>query len=183
MKNIEPAEIVIRTPTAADGARVHELARRCPPLDVNSAYCYLLFCTHFAGTCTVAERSGKLIGFQTGYFKPGEPNGLFIWQIAVGPDGRGMGIAKRMVQSLLGRFAPGTVQYLEQTVTKTNRPSRALFESVAQELGAAVNESLMFGDEHFGPDSHEAEYLLRIGPIPNSAGTATNQANLSQGVY
>ena len=174
------SEITIRTPTAEDALEVHTLVKDCPPLDVNSEYCYLLLCSHFADTCTIAESAGRIIGFQTGYREPQAPNTLFIWQIAVGSEGRGKGLGKRMIEHLLGRFPD--IEYLEQTVTRSNTASRALFESVARKLNAEVDQSMMFGEKHFGSSAHEPEYLLRIGPVPKGRMTASTHANKNQGV-
>lgn len=174
------SDVLIRVPTQSDGAAVHALMKANPPLEVNSEYCYLLMCSHFAQTCTVAEQDGRLIGFQTGYRRPDAPNTLFVWQIAVGSEGRGKGVGKRMVEHLLGRFP--AVEYLEQTVTKSNNASRALFSSVARSYRAELRESLMFGEERFSDGSHEAEYLLRIGPLSEIRVESHIKANKNQGV-
>lgn len=175
-------DIVLRRPRATDGGRVAALVRTCPPLDVNSEYCYLLLCSHFAATCTVAELDGKIVAFQTGYFKPEEPGVLFIWQIAVSEGGRGVGIAKRMIEDLFDSLPEGSVEYLEQTVTKSNNASRALFASVARDLNADLTESLLFGPDHFAEASHDPEYLLRIGPVAGHHAATIAQANNQQGV-
>lgn len=175
-------DIVFRPPHDHEGLAVHELVAGSPPLDVNSEYCYLLLCSHFADTCTVAERDGRLIGIQTGYREPNAPDTLFVWQIAVSPEGRGLGIGRGMVEHLLSRFSDGSIRYLEQTVTKSNTASRALFESVARRYDTEVNESLLFGDAHFAAGTHEAEYLLRIGPFRQASPLTTTSANNNQGV-
>lgn len=177
-----PSGIVFRRPRASEGVEVHDIVASCPPLDVNSEYCYLLMCSHFADTCTVAERDGKLVGVQTGYRKPNAPDTLFVWQIAVTAEGRGLGIGRGMIEHLIARFPGGSVQYLEQTVTKSNTASRALFESIARRHGTEVEESLLFGDAHFGATPHEAEYLLRTGPLTETAPLTTTAANNNQGV-
>lgn len=177
-----PTEIVFRPPRPTEGVAVHDLVAGSPPLDVNSEYCYLLMCSHFADTCTVAERDGKLIGIQTGYRKPNETDTLFVWQIAVSPEGRGLGIGRGIIEHLISRFPDGAIRYLEQTVTKSNAASRALFESIARRHETEVNESLLFGDAHFGAASHEAEYLLRIGPFRRAAHLTMTTANKNQGV-
>src|SRR3546814_14667808 len=46
---------VLRTPLTEDGPSISRLVGDCPPLDVNSAYCNLLQCTHFVDTTVVAE--------------------------------------------------------------------------------------------------------------------------------
>lgn len=165
MQDSNTRTITIRQAESTDGGKMQLLAEQCPPLDLNSKYCYLLMSTHFSQTSTVAVDGDELVGFQTGYFKPQQPEVLFIWQIAVGSTGRGRGLAKRMIRDLLARFPRGRVSFLEQTVTKSNEASRALFKSMAQELGASLEETLLFGPDHFGASDHEPEYLLRIGPI------------------
>ena len=165
MQDSNTQTITIRQAESTDGGKMQLLAKQCPPLDINSKYSYLLMSTHFSQTCTVAVTGEEILGFQTGYFEPDQPDVLFIWQIAVGDAGRGQGLAKRMVRDLLARFPRGRVSFLEQTVTKSNEPSRALFRSIARELGAPLEETLLFGPEHFGASDHEPEYLLRIGPI------------------
>ncbi len=180
MQDSNTKTITIRQAEPTDGGKMQHLAEQSPPLDINSKYCYLLMSTHFSQTCTVAVAGEELVGFQTGYFKPQEPGVLFIWQIAVGSAGRGQGLAKRMVRDLLSRFPRGRVSFLEQTVTKSNEASRALFTSVARELGAPIEETLLFGPDHFGAHDHEPEYLLRIGPIQQNA--PHEQENKFQGV-
>lgn len=160
-----PTSVRFRQPHSLDGAAVHSLVRRCPPLELNTLYCYLLLCTHFSASSTVAESAGKIVGFQAGYRKPEKPGTLFIWQICVAPEARGSGIAKGMVRHLLARNAACVPRFLEQSVARDNTSSRALFRSVANEIGSEMKESLLFGRRHFGSPEHGDEYLLRIGPI------------------
>src|SRR5690606_21532662 len=67
------SEIVFRRPSELDGPQVTALIADCPPLDVNSAYCNLLQCSHFADTCVVAERAGQIVGWISGYRPPSAP--------------------------------------------------------------------------------------------------------------
>ena len=48
----------MRKPRKADGARVWNLIKSIEKLDDNSMYCNLLQCSHFAGTCALAELVG-----------------------------------------------------------------------------------------------------------------------------
>lgn len=158
-------EIVLRKPTIDDGAALHALIDECPPLEANSLYCNLLQCTHFAGTCIVAEKGGRLVGFVSGYRLPDEPHVYFLWQVGVSEAGRGHGLGRRMIQSILERVKPDGVTELHTTVTRSNEPSRKLFHSVARAEGAELTEHEMFMERHFGGAGHEAEYLLRIAPL------------------
>ncbi|MCK9511933.1 MAG: diaminobutyrate acetyltransferase [Pigmentiphaga sp.] len=159
-------EMVLRPPTIADGAAIHALIKACPPLDLNSAYAYLLLCHHFADTCVVAERSGTIVGYVSGYVPPAQPDVFFIWQVAVHERGRGLGLGQGMLRHLLERPAASRSRYVETTVSPSNGPSRAMFQRLAASLGTALQETALFTTDMFGPGAaHEDETLLRIGPF------------------
>ena len=161
--------IIYRQPQKEDGPAIFRLVKDCPPLDVNSAYCYLLLATHFAETCVIAEDrdNGKPAGFVSAYFRPDAPRTLFIWQIAVHRDCRGRRVARKLLDELLDNIyrRPAVPEYLELSVNPSNRASRNLFTRLAGELGANLEESVMFSEVLLG-GGHEAEILLRIGPLP-----------------
>jgi len=158
-------DIQLREPTIDDGAALHALIRACPPLEENSLYCNLLQCTHFSQTCIVAEREGRLVGFVTGYRRPDAPHAYFLWQVGVAEAGRGVGLGRRMIGTLLARLKAEGVSELHTSVTRSNRPSRALFHAVARDEGAELTEHDFLMERHFGGSDHEAEYLLRIAPL------------------
>ena len=156
----------LRRPVLTDGPAVTALIAACPPLDTNSAYCNLLQCSHFADYCIVAERENRLVGWISGYRPPSDPDSFFVWQVAVDATARGQGLAQRMVEALLQRPALHEVTRLITTVTADNRPSWALFESLAKRWGAALEKSECFHHEsHFG-GAHATEWLASIGPLP-----------------
>lgn len=186
--------VLLRLPTAEDGIRLHRLVAACAPLDPNSVYCNLLQATHFAATCVAAERMSDpatdpltttgqpqtnqpLMGFISAYQPPQQPETLFVWQVAVAPEGRGCGLAKRMLQAILQRETCRAVRYLETTITRDNQASWALFRSLARDLGAPLQDRLYFDrDQHFA-GQHDSEYLVRIGPLTlqSSAAPCTAQ--------
>jgi L-2,4-diaminobutyric acid acetyltransferase len=156
--------VSLRAPVASDGPALHELISRCSPLDQNSRYCNLLQVTHFAETSIVAEQAGRLIGFVTGYRLPGREHVLFVWQVGVSNEGRGQGLAGRMLESLLQRVED-EVTHLETTVTPDNSASDALFRKLANRMQAGLETSVLFErDAHFA-GNHEREVLYRIGPF------------------
>ncbi|MGF1467049.1 MAG: diaminobutyrate acetyltransferase [Sandaracinaceae bacterium] len=158
-------DFVLRKPTIDDGAPLHALIHECRPLEENSLYCNLLQCTHFANSCIVAERDGRLVGFISGYRLPDAPDVYFLWQVGVASEARGHGLALRMGRALLARLKAAGVRELNTTVTRSNGPSRAFFAALAREEGAELTEHEQFMERHFGGAGHEAEWLLRIAPL------------------
>lgn len=162
---MESEQLSLRPPVATDGIRVNRLVAQCPPLDTNSVYCNLLQCSHFAQTSVAAEIEGDLVGFVSGYIEPEQADTLFIWQVAVSEKARGMGLATRMLQSILQRDACQKVAYIDTTITEDNRASWALFERLAEKLGAELNHSVQFDREQHFDGEHATEMLVRIGPF------------------
>jgi len=156
----------LREPTAMDGPAITRLIADCAPLDTNSAYCNLLQCTHFAGTCIVAERNGQIVGWVSGYRPPAEPDSFFVWQVAVARAARGEGLAQRMIHALLDRPSARGTTHLITTVTDDNAPSWALFNGLARGWGTVLTKSAMFESEAHFAGAHATEWLARIGPLP-----------------
>ncbi|MDZ7785323.1 MAG: diaminobutyrate acetyltransferase [Halioglobus sp.] len=156
--------IVLRPPVREDGVRLNLFVRINPPLDMNSVYCNVLQCTHFADTCILAEKDGDIVGYVTGYRMPAHPEVYFLWQVGVGRDGRGQGLGTRMIQAILARDACRGVHELNTTITPSNEASRHMFASFARAEGAEMQEEAeYFSREALG--DHEAESLFRIGPL------------------
>lgn len=162
----DPAQTLgLDRPRAEDGAAVHDLIARCPPLDPNSRYCNLLQCLHFADTCAIARRDDAVVGFLSAYVPPDRPDTLFVWQVAVDESARGQGLAGRLLAEVLARSRPVPITRIEATITEDNRASWALFEGIARKCGAELRRAPLFDrDVHFG-GRHDSEILISIGPI------------------
>ncbi|MHB1927546.1 MAG: diaminobutyrate acetyltransferase [Leptospirillum sp.] len=161
---------MLRQPSDRDGRPVSELVARCPPLDTNSLYASLLQCTHFSDTSVVAEdENGKPAGFIPAYRLPSLPHTLFVWQVAVDPQARGLGVGLSMLESLLERLLPHGVRFLETTISPKNAASQALFLKLFSRYRVAFTTRLLFsGDDHFG-GKHDDEELYHAGPFLNRA--------------
>lgn len=170
-------DVHMRRPTVDDGTPVWRLVEACGGLERNTAYAYLLLCTHFADTSVVATTdAGALIGFVAAYRPPTDPEALFVWQVGVHPDGRGRGLARRMLTHLVERTGPQGVRYLSATVTPDNGPSNALFTGFARRHQADCALLPGFESHHF-PDGHAPERLYRIGPIDMRPTEAPTEAS------
>jgi L-2,4-diaminobutyric acid acetyltransferase len=157
--------IAVRKPTPQDGPAVSELVASCPPLDENSRYCNLLQCTDFADTCALADTGEKPVGWVSGYRPPNEPSTLFIWQVAVHPDARGLGLGKTLILDILQRDACAEVEALRTTVTPDNHASRGMFRSLANALDADLMEQVHFDSERHFRHLHDSENLITIAGI------------------
>ncbi len=157
--------ITLRLPQLEDGKAVHELIKRCPPLDVNSSYNYFLLCSHFRDTCVVAEANDQIVGFLSAYLIPARPDTLFIWQVAVDETARGSGLAGRMLEHVAERPDCAHVCAMETTISPSNLSSRRVFERFAEKHQAETSEETFLEAKHFGAEAHEDERLIRIGPL------------------
>jgi len=166
------SRVTMRVPTLDDGAGFWRMVRDSGALDLNSPYAYLMWCDHFADSSIVAEVDGEPAGFIMGFHPPGREHVLFVWQVAVSPTHRGLGLGSRMLDALVARTGATAV---EATVTPSNTPSQRLFRSLARRAGCECRETAHIEASHFpapepdaGADSaHEPEVLFHIGPIPS----------------
>jgi L-2,4-diaminobutyric acid acetyltransferase len=157
---------MLRTPEPRDGPAITSLIRRCPPLDVNSAYCNLVQCAHFADTCVVAEAVGRLVGWISAHRPPAAPDQIFVWQVAVDASARGAGLGGRMLDALLARPAVRGARLLTTTITETNTASWALFEGFARRRALQLDKAPLFTREIHFAGAHETEWQASIGPLP-----------------
>ncbi|HEY9079982.1 diaminobutyrate acetyltransferase [Magnetovibrio sp.] len=160
----------IRAPSHNEGALMWELARDAGGLDLNSPYAYMMACRHFPNSCAIAEIYGQPAGFVMAHRIPARNDVLFIWQVAVLPEFRGLGIAKRMFDSIVERDVNAGVRTIEATVTPSNTSSAALFSAFAKGRDAHLDIRSCFGADDFPEgQGHEAEDLYVISPITSIA--------------
>ena len=159
----------LRRPRGSDALAIRDLVAETGVLDLNSTYAYLLLTTDFAQTSIVADISGDLQGFITGYQPPPRPDVLFVWQVAVAPSAQRGGLAAAMLDSLVDRMRTergGGPLTVEATVAPGNASSRAFFGAFARRHGVPLTEHAHFTASQLDPElAHEDEPLLRIGPI------------------
>jgi len=157
----------LRKPVATDGPAIWALVRECAPLDQNSMYCNLIQAEHFRDTCVVAELDGDIVGWISGHMIPND-TAFFVWQVAVSPAARGLGLGKQMLLHLLERDACADAEELKTTITEDNDASWALFRSLAGTAGGELEDEPHFkGDVHF-EGRQETEHLVTI-TLPGEA--------------
>lgn len=158
---LRPRALTFRKPVATDGAGIWDLVRACKPLDENSMYCNLVQADHFRDTCVVAEIEGRIVGWLSGHMIP-NGDALFVWQVAVSPDARGLGLGRRMLEQLIGREACNDATRLSTTITADNEASWALFRSFSREIGGDLTDRAHYRrDRHFD-GRHATEHMVTI---------------------
>ncbi|WP_235952584.1 diaminobutyrate acetyltransferase [Alterinioella nitratireducens] len=156
-----PRKPLLRKPESEDGAAIWELVRDCKPLDENSMYCNLVQADHFADTCVVAELDGEIVGWISGHMIPDQDE-LFVWQVAVSPKARGLGLGKTMLLDLTRRDVCDGATHLKTTITKDNAASWGLFRGFARAIGGELSDTPHFKrDIHF-EGRHDTEHMVSI---------------------
>ena len=153
--------VTFRKPLREDGAQIWELIRACKPLDENSMYCNLIQADHFRDTCVVAELDGEVVGWISGHMIPNE-DAFFVWQVAVSPKARGLGLGRKMLTHLIDRDECAEAGTLKTTITEDNDASWALFRSFARRIGGDLSDEPHYHEEdHFG-GQHDTEHMVTI---------------------
>ncbi|HEX4917588.1 MAG TPA: diaminobutyrate acetyltransferase [Limnobacter sp.] len=154
------ADVVLRHPTLEDATAIADLVDACKPLDLNSNYLYLLQCSHFSDTCVVATVCGEPVAWVSGYVPPREPSVLFVWQVAVGEQARGMGLGKQMIKWIVEQRTG--LDRIHTSITPDNLASWGLFKSLARDWGSHLTHADWFDSQvHFG-GRHATEVLVEI---------------------
>jgi len=156
--------IEISKPKKKHSKQIHKLVESTQVLDLNSQYLYLLQSTHFRDTCSIALYEDKVIGFVSGYRLPKKPNTLFIWQVAISEELRGQGLAGKLLMNILKRKENIDLEYINTTVSPSNKASIKAFEKFAKELKTKIVSKAFFEKDDFD-NEHEEEVLYEIGPF------------------
>jgi len=156
-------KIKITFPTKKNGSAVEKLIKRCPPLDLNSTYHYLIQSYYFNQTCSVAFDGEKIVAFVSGFIKPTNKNCLFIWQVAIDEDYRGKGLGVELIEFLLNQNKE--VNTIETTITKNNIASRRMFQKIVEKYETRMSEETLFDKEEDFSNEHDSEMLITISPI------------------
>jgi len=163
LKEEDDLDIKIRKITVEDIKSVYKLlVKNRPYVGLNSRYTYFLLARDFSDTCVVAEHNEKIIGFSSGYVSPSRKDTLFNWETVVHKDYRGNSLQKQM---LLHQLKNAKVKYFEGTINPSNKASENNFFELADLLDTKCQKKVLFKEEDFDNDGHEAEILCRVGPI------------------
>ncbi len=154
-------------PSLTDGASMWRLTEQTQGIDLNSPYHYLLWCRDFAETTRVIHNpEGDVVAFTTAYVRPDEPTTLMIWQQVVSTDYRGRNLGHTMVRELTRNLLEQqAITHVEATVTDTTGAPVRTLQKIADEFGGTLSVETLFDQTLFPEGNHEAESLVRIGPL------------------
>lgn len=151
----------LRKPESTDGSAIWALVKECKPLDENSMYCNLIQADHFRDTCVVAELDGDIVGWISGHMIPNE-DAFFVWQVAVSPKARGLGLGRKMLTHLIERDECAEAMALKTTITQDNDASWGLFRSFAKSIGGELTDEPHFHEEEHFDGAHDTEHMVTI---------------------
>ena len=156
----------IRNVTLKDIKEVYRLltANR-PYVGLNSRYTYFLLALDFSETCIVAEYNNKIIAFSSGYIPPNRSDTFFNWEIVVHQDYRGNGLQMHM---WIHQIKMSNAKFFEGTVNPSNITAKKNFLKLAKTFKTKCEEKILFSEEDFENDGHEAEVLYTVGPIDSN---------------
>jgi L-2,4-diaminobutyric acid acetyltransferase len=155
--------IKITHPRKEDGISVAELIKRCPPLDLNSTYHYLIQSHYFSKTCSIAFDNKKVVAFVSGFINSSKNNSLFIWQVAIDENYRGKELGIELIEFILNQNK--NLDSIETTVTKNNISSRRMFQKICEKYKSRISELILFDKEKDFANKHDSEMLIKIGPF------------------
>ena len=155
--------IKITHPRKEDGISVAELIKRCPPLDLNSTYHYLIQSHYFSKTCSFAFDNKKVVAFVSGFINSSKNNSLFIWQVAIDENYRGKELGIELIEFILNQNK--NLDSIETTVTKNNISSRRMFQKICEKYKSRISELILFDKEKDFANKHDSEMLIKIGPF------------------
>lgn len=158
-----------RKPTIADAEKMMAIVKETNAkdphggLDEYSLEIYQIMCTEFVDTCLVSEIGGEVVGFTTGFLLPNkkEPE-LFIWQLGVGTEYHGNGIAPNMLKALVKTTE---AKSFVTTIEGDNMASQRAFQKLADSMGISfrmtdeVINTKMLSDLD-DPHPHDPEYIF-----------------------
>jgi L-2,4-diaminobutyric acid acetyltransferase len=155
-------EIVLRKPDPSSGSDVLALVQDCAPLDENSLYFYLVQCEQFRDTCVLAELRGEVVGWLSAHIPPGDPDTVFVWQVAVSEKARGLGLGLRLLDELAHRPECADVTKLQTTITEDNEASWALFRRFADRSNAEIDDTPHYLERRHFDGQHDTEHMLTL---------------------
>jgi len=114
----------------------------------------------------VAEYDDQIVGFLSSYIKPEDATCLFIWQIAVSKEVRGLNIAANLLRWLMKQPSCKDVKSVEGTIGASEK----LLKRFAREHNANYQLSTFLEASQFGDESHEEELLFIMSPFNQERG-------------
>ena len=143
-----PKGVIIRSAAPDDADSIHSFVKSIDGLDTHTPYTYWVILEFFGKLTRVAiDDQNQIAGWVCAVAglagdESRSDRGL-IWQIAVGRDWRGTGLAKRLAEEAFDALSIEGLSTIEVTIAESNAPSNALFRSLAEERNwSLVSEEL-----------------------------------------
>jgi len=97
-----------------------------------------LFLDHFHPTSLIAEHDGALAGFLIGFYSPGQSGEAYIHYVAVHPDHRRGGLARRLYEEFLSGATSAGCTVARAITAPVNEQSIAFHRRLGFEVAGPV---------------------------------------------
>lgn len=88
--------MLVRNVFESDFLGIVDKAKEWSDLVIEREAIYHVMCTHFRGTCFVAEDKGQIIGYLLGFRSQTYPDQAYMHLLQVDPSYRGLGVGQRL---------------------------------------------------------------------------------------
>ncbi len=126
--SVKDEALEMRTAKEPEYLEVHDLVRRCPPLEVYDAHVYKIMIRYFGKYCYVARKGKRVVGWVMGFPVSANPDTYFLWQIGIDADMQGSGLGTRLLKFVEMDLCEKRCRRIELTIDPENRPSQKLFD-------------------------------------------------------
>ena len=130
---------IVRFPTREDSTPVMELINACEISKYSALSRNILQQDLLSETSVVAELDGQIVGWMAAYKLPHDLETLFVWQLVVSEDERGVGLGSLMINSALKRDIGEDVERVQTAIKSDDLDTWSFFKRFAHSKNADLN--------------------------------------------
>ena len=116
--------------TINDIPEIRKCVNKCTPLDIHTPYTYWVIANFFSECSFTISYENKIIGFITSI--KSFNNVFFLWQMAVLPDFREMGLAQILIDNVVEVIKKQNIYSLYASIDASNIKSMNAFHKYAK---------------------------------------------------
>lgn len=141
--------IDIRNINQSDIKDIRKLLAICEPYVLPySNYVYWILENYYSSSCFVATINDEIIGFISA-MPSIEKEIIFVWQISINSNFRGMGIGKQLLDKVVDSAQKFKMNAIQFSIDSNNAASKRLFMNLADRLESPINQVGTYKDDKY----------------------------------